>query len=184
MNFEWHSASPAQYAACQWPGQTEGFWGRPCESAGSPWNCMQQGSHTWSPWLKRNTWDVKGRHTNTERHENWHDRTYLDDFINVSLCIDIDVADSLAVTQHRDAFGRPLNISNQLGGTSRNDQVDDLVQLAQILHLLTSAHLATYSDLLFLKWPFLAGKHHLLLCGNLLPAVQRLWLRAWKGLPG
>lgn len=80
-------------------------------------------------------------------HKNYCDLTEFDDFINVSLCIDIDVADSLTVTEHRDAFGRPLNIANQLGGTSRYNQVDYLVQAAEILHLFTSAHLATYTTL-------------------------------------
>lgn len=106
-------------------------------------------------------------------HKNYWDRTEFDDFINVSLCIDIDVADPLTVTEHRDAFGRPLNIANQLGGTSRNNQVDYLVQAAEILHLFTSAHLATYSGLS--KTENYVFQIHFLLYGNLvLPVVQRL----------
>lgn len=68
-------------------------------------------------------------------------RTNFDDFIDAGVCIDIDVADSLTVAEHRDALGRPLNVPHQLGGTSRDNQVDHLVQSAQILHLLASAHL-------------------------------------------
>lgn len=41
--------------------------------------------------------------------------TNFDDFVNAGVCIDVDVADSLAVTQHRDALGRPLNVPHQLG---------------------------------------------------------------------
>lgn len=67
--------------------------------------------------------------------------TNFDDFVNAGFCIDVDVADSFAVSEHRDALSRPLNVPHQLGWTSRDDQVDHLVQSAQILHLLTSAHL-------------------------------------------
>lgn len=67
--------------------------------------------------------------------------TNFDDFVDAGVCIDVDVADSFAVTEHRDALGRPLNFPHQLGRTSGDDQIDQLVQSAQILHLLTSAHL-------------------------------------------
>lgn len=67
--------------------------------------------------------------------------TNFDDFVNTGFCIDVDVADSFTVSEHWDALSRPLNVPHQLGWTSRDDQVDHLVQSAQILHLLTSAHL-------------------------------------------
>lgn len=41
--------------------------------------------------------------------------TNLDDFVHAGICIDVDVTDSLAVTQHRDALGSPLNLPHQLG---------------------------------------------------------------------
>lgn len=71
--------------------------------------------------------------------------TNLDDFVNTGICIDVDVADSLTVTQHWNALGCPLNVSHQLGRTSWDNQINHLVQSAQILHLLTSAHLVTFT---------------------------------------
>ncbi|TNN33464.1 hypothetical protein EYF80_056370 [Liparis tanakae] len=53
----------------------------------------------------------------------------------------VDVADALAVAQDRDALRRPLDVPDQLGRAPRDDQVDQLVQAAQILHLLPGAHL-------------------------------------------
>lgn len=79
--------------------------------------------------------------------------TNFDDFVNAGFCIDVDVADSLAVSEHWDALSRPLNVPHQLGWTSRDDQVDHLVQSAQILHLLTSAHLVEKKQ--FLKQKYL-----------------------------
>lgn len=76
-----------------------------------------------------------------------YDLTNFDNFINTGVCIDVDVADSLTVAEHRNAFGCPLNVPYQLGWTSRDDQVNHLVQSTQILHLLTSAHLVTNTGL-------------------------------------
>lgn len=90
-------------------------------------------------------------HTNFYRSNQQGDSltlTNFDDFVNAGFCIDVDVADTLAVTQHRDALGRPLNVPHQLRRTSGDNQVDHLVQTAQILHLLTSAHLVTDTGLL------------------------------------
>lgn len=78
---------PVRYAACQWSGQTEAFWGCPCESAVFPWHCRPLGSHTWSLWLE-------GEHVNQSlpglplvvihhphwKHPNslhWHSLLYL-----------------------------------------------------------------------------------------------------------
>lgn len=44
-----------------------------------------------------------------------YDLTDFDDFINAGVCVDIDVADSLTVAEHRDALGCPLNVPHQLG---------------------------------------------------------------------
>lgn len=41
--------------------------------------------------------------------------TNLDDFVRAGICIYVDVTDSLTVTQHRNALGRPLNVPHQLG---------------------------------------------------------------------
>lgn len=41
--------------------------------------------------------------------------TNFDDFVNAGFCIDVDVADSLAVSEHWDALSRPLNVPHQLG---------------------------------------------------------------------
>lgn len=67
--------------------------------------------------------------------------TNLDDLVNAGVCMDVDVADPLTVTQHRDALGRSLNVLHQLGRTSGDDQVDHLVQSAKICHFLPSGHL-------------------------------------------
>lgn len=70
-------------------------------------------------------------------------RTDFDDFVHTGFPVDVDVADPLAVAQHRNALRGPLDVPDQLGGSSRDNQVDHLVQSAQILHILTSAHLVT-----------------------------------------
>lgn len=69
--------------------------------------------------------------------------TNFDDFVNTGVCIDVDVADPLAVTQHRDALGSPLDVPHQLRRAPRDYQVDHLVQSAEVLHLLSCAHLVT-----------------------------------------
>lgn len=38
--------------------------------------------------------------------------TNFDDFVYACLMVDIDMADSLTVTQHRNAFSSPLDISD------------------------------------------------------------------------
>lgn len=73
--------------------------------------------------------------------------TNLDDFVYTGICINIDMADSLTVTQHWNALGCPLNVSHQLGRTSWDNQINHLVQSAQILHFLTGAHLVTVISL-------------------------------------
>lgn len=67
--------------------------------------------------------------------------TNLDHFVHAGVCVHVDVADSFAVAQHRDALGSPLDVPHQLGRTSGDDQVNELVQSAQVLHLLAAAHL-------------------------------------------
>lgn len=42
-------------------------------------------------------------------------RTNFDDFVDTCFCINVDVADSLAVTHHRDALCCPLDVPHQLG---------------------------------------------------------------------
>ena len=44
-----------------------------------------------------------------------HLLTNLDNFVNTGLRVNIDVADSLTVTQHRDALGGSLNVPHKLG---------------------------------------------------------------------
>lgn len=70
-----------------------------------------------------------------------HELTDVDSFVDAGLAVDVDVTDALAVAQHRDALSRPLNVSDQLGRAPRDDQVDHLVQFAEILHVFACAHL-------------------------------------------
>lgn len=47
--------------------------------------------------------------------------TNFDNFVYAGLMVDIDMADALTVTQHRNAFSSPLDISDQLRRTTGND---------------------------------------------------------------
>lgn len=67
--------------------------------------------------------------------------TNINGFVYAGFTIDVNVTDTLTVAQHRNALSRPLNVSDQLRRTPRNDQVDNFVQLAQILDFFTCAHL-------------------------------------------
>lgn len=67
--------------------------------------------------------------------------TNFDNFIYACLMVDIDMANALTVTQHRNAFSSPLDISNELRWTPGNDEIDHLLQATQVFHLLTCAYL-------------------------------------------
>lgn len=62
-------------------------------------------------------------------------------FVYAGVIVYVDVTDALAVAQNRNSLGRPLDFPNELGRTPWDDQVDQLVQSAQILHFFTCAHL-------------------------------------------
>jgi len=67
--------------------------------------------------------------------------TDAEGLVYAGLGVDVDVADALAVAQHRDARGRALDLPDQLGRPTRDDQVYHPVQPTQVLHLLPGAHL-------------------------------------------
>lgn len=54
-------------------------------------------------------------------HKNTLMLTNFYDFVYAGLMVDIDMADALTVTQYRNAFSSPLNISDQLRRTTGND---------------------------------------------------------------
>lgn len=61
--------------------------------------------------------------------------------VNAGITVDVDVTDALTVAQNRNALGCPLDFPDQLRRAPWNDQVNHLVQSAQILNFLTCAHL-------------------------------------------
>lgn len=101
---------------------------------------MQQDIRTLSLSLKKETIGQMQVVSSTDER-GYQLLTDSDNFIGTRISIDVDVADALAVTEHRDALGRPLDVLHQLGRPSGDNQVNHFVQPAQALHLLTSAHL-------------------------------------------
>lgn len=63
------------------------------------------------------------------------------DFVYAGLMVNIDMADTLTVTKHRNAFSSPLDISDQFRWTTGNDEINHLLQPTQVFHLLTCAYL-------------------------------------------
>lgn len=75
----------------------------------------------------------------TSREEKWHTNTKS--FVYARFTVNVDVADAFTVAQDRNTLSCPLNVPDQLGWAPWNDQVNHLVQSAQILHFLAGAHL-------------------------------------------
>lgn len=67
--------------------------------------------------------------------------TNINSFVYAGFAVYIDVAHALAVAQYRNTLGCPLDVPDQLGRAPWNDQVNQLVQSAQILNFFTCAHL-------------------------------------------
>lgn len=69
--------------------------------------------------------------------------TNINSFVYAGVVVNVDMTDALAVAQHRNTLSRPLDGPDQLGRAPWNDQVDQLVEPAQILDFFTCAHLHT-----------------------------------------
>lgn len=63
------------------------------------------------------------------------------DLVHTGLGIHIHVADPLAVAHHRNPLGSFLDVSDQLGGASRNDQIYYFVKAAEIFNFFSGIHL-------------------------------------------
>lgn len=63
------------------------------------------------------------------------------DLVHTGLGIHIHVADPLAVAHHWDPLGSFLDVSDQLGGAARNDQIYYFVKAAEILNFFSGIHL-------------------------------------------
>ena len=61
--------------------------------------------------------------------------------LSVTVLVDKDVADALTVAEHGDGAGLVLDGPDQLTRPPRDDQVNVLVQLYQVLDVLTTTHL-------------------------------------------
>lgn len=81
--------------------------------------------------------------------QNWKHRisytqeqhTNINSFVYAGIAVYVDVTEALTVAQYRNALSCPLNVPDQLGRAPWNDQVDQLVESAQILNFFTCAHL-------------------------------------------
>lgn len=63
------------------------------------------------------------------------------DLVHAGFGIHVHVADPFAVAHHWDPLGSFLDVSDQLGGASRDDQVNYFVQAAEILHFFPGVYL-------------------------------------------
>lgn len=63
------------------------------------------------------------------------------DLVHTGLGIHIHVADPFAVAHHWDPLGSFLDVSDQLGGATRNDQIYYFVKAAEILNFFSGIHL-------------------------------------------
>ena len=62
----------------------------------------------------------------------------LDGFVEVAVLVKVGVADTISMTQHRDRLGSLLDGPHQLIGTSGYDQVDIVVQLEEVGHVVSA----------------------------------------------
>ena len=62
----------------------------------------------------------------------------LDGFVQVAVLVQVGVADTISVTQHWDRLGSLLDGSHQLIGSSGYDQVDIVVQLEEVGHVVSA----------------------------------------------
>lgn len=63
------------------------------------------------------------------------------DLVHAGFGIHVHVADPFTVAHHWDPLGSFLDVSDQLGGASRDDQVNYFVQAAEILHFFSGVYL-------------------------------------------
>ena len=68
-------------------------------------------------------------------------RTNINGFVYAGFTVYVNMTDTLTVAQHRDPFRCPLDVPDKLRRAPWNDQVDHLVQSAQVLNFFTCAHL-------------------------------------------
>ena len=62
----------------------------------------------------------------------------LDGFVQVGVLVKIGVADAISMAKDRDGLGSLLDRPDQLVGASRDDEVNVVVQLQQIIHLISA----------------------------------------------
>ena len=61
--------------------------------------------------------------------------------VNVAVGVDVDVADAVSMAQHRN-LGVLLDVSHQGVAASGDDQVNDVIQLQQVVHIFSGGNQA------------------------------------------
>ena len=96
--------------------------------AGSPWHCRQQGSQSWRP--PQSWWTEKD-----------YGRLPLESIIyllQISVLVQVSVADTISMSKDWNGLGALLDWLHQLVASTGDDQVDVVVQLEEVRHVVSA----------------------------------------------